>query len=73
MSLQVMFPSSLKRRQPSLLSEGGWEQCTPRFIILPCKVAIGLTTYWLENKAKSLLHATEEISWAYEDKPPITI
>ena len=51
MSLQVMFPSSLKSRQPS---EGGWEQLTPRFIILPCKMAIGSTTYWLENKAKSI-------------------
>ena len=33
-------------------------------------MAIGLTTCWLENKVKSILHATEEIAWAYEDKNP---
>ena len=52
--LQVIFPSSLKSRQPSLMPEGGWEQLTPRFIILPCKMAIGSTTCWLEKKAKSI-------------------
>ena len=33
-------------------------------------MAIGLTTCWLENKVKYILHATEEIAWAYEDKNP---
>ena len=53
MSLQVIFPSSLKSRQPS---KGGWKQLTPRFIIFPCKMAIGSTTCWLENNAKSILY-----------------
>ena len=65
MSLQVIFPSSLKSRQPS---KGGWKQLTPRFIIFPCKMAIGSTTCWLENNAKSILYVTEEIAQAYEDK-----
>ena len=33
-------------------------------------MAIGLTNCWLENKVQYILHATEEIAWAYEDKNP---